>query len=97
MIPRLVHALQFEITPSPGMHRACLVIWPDHPSRKARPVRRNQDWLEVAAGDETFVAGKRRTDLEVRVYRSTRGFEGEPVVRCGREWLLQRDADANEM
>ena len=97
IIPRLVHALQFEISPSPGMHSACLVIWPDNPTRKARPVRRDQDWLEVEAGDEIFVAGKRRRVLEVRVYRSTRGFEGEPVVRSGREWMLQRDADAAEM
>ena len=60
-------------------------------------MRRNQDSLEVEAGDEVFVAGKRQRVLEVRVYHSTRGFEGKPVVTSGREWMLQRDVDATKM
>lgn len=90
--PRLVYALHFEITPSEGSHSTSLIVWPDNPTRIARPVNREKRWLEVEAGDEVFLQGKRREVLEVRVYRSSRGHEGGPVVRSDREWMGKDDA-----
>ena len=67
MSPRLIHALQFELTPTLGMHSRCLIVWPDKPNSLARPVDRQKHWLEVEAGDEIFVSGKRCGVLAVQV------------------------------
>ena len=48
--------------------------------------------IDVEAGYETILQGKRRKVLEVRVCRSSQPAEDEPVVKSGREWMLQAES-----
>jgi hypothetical protein len=83
-MPRLF-ALQFDLQ-APPPRSSLVIVWPDDPGGNARPVIRDQHWLDVRTGDELYVGGKRRTVTAVRVYRGDGAGSWSPVVDCGRAW-----------
>lgn len=80
-----VYALQFDLQTKPP-RSSLLIVWPDDSGGNARPVKHQQHWLDLRAGDQLYVGGKRRTVTAVRVYRGDGAGSSTPVVDCGRAW-----------
>jgi hypothetical protein len=67
-------------------------VHPDRQSPIARPVDVHQDWLDVRAGDDVYLKGRRNRVVEVRLYRGSDGactVSHETVITCGRDWLCE--------
>ena len=86
---RQIGSLILELQRTPPAS-ACIVVHPDRQSPIARPADRNQNWLDVRAGDEVYLKGRRNRVAEVRLYRGSDGgrtVNHESVITCGRDWL----------
>lgn len=86
-MPR-VHSLLFEVeNPTPGASTQIVApVDEDGLGRHVCPADRRQTLLDVAAGDDVLIRDDRYRVTEVRVYRSDRCDNAQPVVRCGREF-----------
>ena len=83
-----IYSLLFEVhNPTPGASTQIVApVDEDGLGRHVWPADRTKTLLEVQAGDKLLLRNDRYRITEVRVYRSAKCRNDQPVVACGREF-----------